>query len=529
MGIPYYYYNIVNKYGNIIQNEISKCQRLFLDFNSIIHQSSAVAINKNPQNYTYESIFEEIVNFTEFIIKLCAPTELVYIAVDGVAPRAKIQQQRKRRYISAFRNEKIKGFKEFLNIPTTDWDSNCITPGTDFMHKLDSYLNEFYKNYAAKYKVIISGHLEEGEGEHKIINFLKQKNNDEYDVIYGLDADLIMLSLSCEKSNIYLMREADNFQQQKTGPNTYKYLNIDMLRISICKFLYNSEDISYMYDYIFMCFLLGNDFLPNISFLKIKTGAIEILCDIYKKIYSSLQKQLVVKDTDVFTINLQFLQKIFEHLSKIEEELSKEAVKQYNDQYFNEQKRFPSKLEKMIYELESYPVLHKFQTIKPETDNQWKAKYYDSLFGSASYLLIKKTSTKYIEGLIWITNYYFNKSYDKKWFYPFDYSPCVNDLYKYLYTMNDQSIKNITNKLQTTKGPNINTIQQMLMVLPTQSKHLIPDKYQILYTNISNGCAHYFPKYFELCTFLKTQLWECYPKLPVINLEYLDSCIKKIE
>lgn len=536
MGIPYYFYAVVAKNGNIIKDELKQCTRLFLDFNSIIHCCSAAVVSKNPTGYTHQTIFEEIVKYTITVAEMCKPSELLYIAVDGVAPRAKIQQQRKRRYMSAYRTHNINAFKGTHGLPVSTWDSNCITPGTKFMTELDSYLKNYFAAQNMGYMNIVSGHTEAGEGEHKIIKYIKDNNDhNKVDVIYGLDADLIMLSLSCDKNNIYLMREANDFSKNVTNDlsNTtkqlfFRYLNVDALRTSISKHLYNTNDISYMYDYIFMCFFLGNDFIPNMTFLKIKNGAVDLLCDIYKNVYSKLQENLVKKDeqTHEFTVNIQFLQHVCEVLSKVEHECMKTAIEQHSQHMFNPQKRFTNKIDKFIYELESYPLVKRYPNlIAPHTDPQWRAKYYHYLLGSSSSSVIKHCTNKFIEGLLWITNYYFNGIYDDNWFYPYDYSPCASDLYKYICTMNKDSLSHTLETLKMSQGFTITPLLQMLMVLPPQSQSLIPDEYKYMYSSVADGCVHYFPCKFEFSTFLKTQLWECHPILPIVNLQYIRDCI----
>lgn len=114
------------------------------------------------------------------------------------------------------------------------FDSNCITPGTEFMAKLSDYLKYFIRKKIKedsawrKVEVILSGHEVRrrpatcstridplirshicccelqvpGEGEHKIMEYIRrQKMLPEHDpntrhCLYGLDADLIMLALA---------------------------------------------------------------------------------------------------------------------------------------------------------------------------------------------------------------------------------------------------------------------------------------------------------------------------------------------
>jgi 5'-3' exoribonuclease 1 len=87
------------------------------------------------------------------------------------------------------------------------FDSNCITPGTDFMHRLNQYLQYFVHKKVSedatwqKVEVVLSGHDVPGEGEHKIMDFIRaRKMTKDYNphtrhCLYGLDADLVCVVL----------------------------------------------------------------------------------------------------------------------------------------------------------------------------------------------------------------------------------------------------------------------------------------------------------------------------------------------
>lgn len=524
MGIPFYFQNIITKNNSILENTISRCTHLFLDFNSIIHNCSATIVKNNPQ-YTYENIFDDIIKTTLAITNLCKPSILLFIAVDGVAPRAKIQQQRRRRYITAYKNDAINEFKKKNLIEISNWDSNCITPGTEFMEKLNIYISNFFEQNKFDFNVTISGHDVFGEGEHKIIKYIKKSNeSDNIYVINGLDADLIMLSLSCEKNNIFLMRD------MQTSSIEYKYINIDTFRKCISKFLYNSTEIAYMYDYIFICFLIGNDFIPSLSFLKIRYGALDLLCDTYKKVYEQLKNNLIVKNNNIFVVNYKFLNLLFEYLSNKESTAMITAIDNYNKLTINP-KRTNNKYDLFVNELENYPLIHKFPDhfINPKIDQNWRSKYYYYLFNTKDISIINKCSINYIEGLLWVTNYYFNNNVDKNWYYKYDFGPSMLDLYTYLSSFeNDDNLKKLQFKLQKTNGIEINSLMQMLMVLPLQSYSIIPKEYQYIMTSIKDGCTHFYPITYKFSTFLKSQLWECHPILPDINMDRLHKSISLI-
>ena len=60
------------------------------------------------------------------IINITNPTDLIYIAIDGVCPRSKVEQQKYRRFRSVNENKV--------------WDTNAISPGTNFMNNLNIFL-----------------------------------------------------------------------------------------------------------------------------------------------------------------------------------------------------------------------------------------------------------------------------------------------------------------------------------------------------------------------------------------------------
>ena len=86
----------------------------------------------------------EVFIYTERVVNMVRPRKLLMMAIDGVAPRAKMNQQRSRRFRAAREakekeEEKEKLLEEWkaMGIPVTDeskekkkaWDSNAITPG----------------------------------------------------------------------------------------------------------------------------------------------------------------------------------------------------------------------------------------------------------------------------------------------------------------------------------------------------------------------------------------------------------------
>ena len=238
------------------------------------------------------------------------------------------------------------------------WDSNAITPGTPFMDILAASLRYWcaYKVNTdpawEKVKVIISDATVPGEGEHKIMEFIRsQRSSPEHDpntrhVIYGLDADLIMLGLATHEPHFRVLREDVFFQEskartchicgqkghiaeackgeakQKEGDfgekdkaltdKPFIWLDVSVLReyleaelhVPQAPFRFDLERA--LDDWVFMCFFVGNDFLPHLPSLDIRENGIDTLIAIWRD-NISLMGGYVTKDGHVDLERAQFI------------------------------------------------------------------------------------------------------------------------------------------------------------------------------------------------------------------------------
>ncbi|GJQ15930.1 hypothetical protein GpartN1_g7721.t1 [Galdieria partita] len=326
---------------------------LYLDMNGIIHPCTHP--EDRPPPTTEEEMFEEVFRYIDRLIYMIRPRKLLYLAVDGVAPRAKINQQRSRRFRAAKEaEEKHKEMlrireewkKQGLRVPECDpnrkpFDSNVITPGTPFMMNLSEALKKFIEDRVAhdpaynRISIIYSDASVPGEGEHKIAEFIRtQRAQEDYDpntshVLYGLDADLIMLALATHELNFYVLRERvfpspqqsdrkmmsleaqDSKNEENSGiqnaaatgaRNSFQLLSIDVLRECLEAEFMEPLEIGFemesssrpqklefdlervIDDFVFLCFFVGNDFLPHLPSLDIREGAIDYLIELYKKL-----------------------------------------------------------------------------------------------------------------------------------------------------------------------------------------------------------------------------------------------------
>jgi 5'-3' exoribonuclease 1 len=202
MGIPSYFSHIIRNYKQIINNLAyfkngESLNNLFLDSNSIVYDaihSFTVDTNELKSDDFENLLIDKVIEKIKFYIELVKPNKSIYIAFDGVAPFAKMEQQRTRRYKTSYMSK-----LNFATEKKIQWDTSSITPGTPFMNHLSNRIQYAFKHQELKYgvnKIIVSGSNEAGEGEHKITEFMRTfGDKSETVALYGLDADLIMLSM----------------------------------------------------------------------------------------------------------------------------------------------------------------------------------------------------------------------------------------------------------------------------------------------------------------------------------------------
>ena len=539
MGIPLFFRYLVNNYDDLLTSnkQLLDCDNLYLDLNCAIHYCCREVLKNEKFSLTKQNDIENkmiqfVIQYIEILVEYSKPKKLLYIAIDGPAPKAKLNQQRMRRFKKFYdkkTSDKLKiKFKEEIN-EDSEWDTNAITPGTLFMDKLSKKLKSYFINRKI-IKVIISDSNIPGEGEHKLLNHLKNNYvSDETNIIYGLDADLIMLCLIANKPNIYLLRETVEFNNKihVEGYN-FLYLNIDNLKTNLLieiesrlgNVLLNEEQKNkIVYDYIFLSFILGNDFIPHSPSVGIKNNGIDLLLDLYVRYYFDTKSNLVLLDEK--KINHDFLKFIIRDLGMMEDSLLENFTKKRN------KRRIPNKTYENKYEREKdllnmFPQFNRDIEIKIDQGREgWRDRYYKNLFDIKNRYEIDKVCHKYLEGLFWNFQYYNFGCISWEWSYYYNYSPSFNDIYNYM----DKYISDI-NLIQIPKSKPFRPFEQLLMVLPQQSKDLLPPKLGNQMIDISSDIIQYYPIEYDIETTNNYYLWECHPKLPYVISEDIKEIVR---
>lgn len=320
MGVPKFFRWLSERYPAISQliaeNRIPEFDCLYLDMNGIIHNCTHKDSDDTQFRISEDEMFIRIFNYIEHLFGKIKPKQLFFMAVDGVAPRAKMNQQRARRFRTALDAEQArdKALREGQQLPKEEpFDSNCITPGTEFMAKLSQQLRYFINKKVSEDKewqgceIVLSGHEVPGEGEHKIMEYIRNaRAQPNYHpnmrhCLYGLDADLIMLGLLSHDPHFCLLREEVTFgRQSKVQSKELEHQNFYLMHLCIVReylelefqdlketgatalsFPYDMEHV--IDDFILMAFFVGNDFLPNLPRIHINEGALAMMFRTYKK------------------------------------------------------------------------------------------------------------------------------------------------------------------------------------------------------------------------------------------------------
>ena len=507
MGIPFYFSYIIRNHSSMLHKCTSKTDitNLYIDANGIIYEGAA-------KYDTSTEIIDYVITKVNNLIDFFHPTNLTYVAFDGVAPVSKLDQQRERR------------FKKRYDVPSDNpkaFNTIQITPGTRFMKDLNDTLTLYF---ADRSKTIYSGCMEVGEGEHKILNYIRgnvRVLSTETNVIYGLDADLIMLALNVSDlvPNIFLAREAPHFVStvDKTlEPNMIYLLDISELG----RTLYTDTKCT-IKDYILACFLLGNDFLPHFPAINIRTGGVHKLLDTFsvaRNIVDPMTQQIDWIQFGSYLSQLALNEKTY-----IQNELDLRSASQRN--------YYPSRTkEELALKLLMLPTYEREleKKINPSIPN-WEVRYYSVLFNVAptkvTKSFIRNACLEYLYGIEWTYKYYGGVCPDWRWTYPYYYPPLLSDLVKYVPTVS--SYEFISPETATKTRP-IDAITQLCYVMPIEYFYLLPPA---LATILSTKYKHWYVPETEDPNFLWAfckYFWESHVVLPEIPVNKLETVVHRV-
>jgi 5'-3' exonuclease len=520
MGIKKYFGWFKNTFSNSItrlrkgekmSTDEKHVDTLLLDMNGIFHTCAQKVYEygnfKPPQRFLRKEpnktkkqveFFALVCSEIDRIVGLVNPRKKLIMCVDGTAPLSKQNQQRARRFVSARDRT-----------DNTSFDSASITPGTKLMDGLSKYIDWFIKKKLSapgpwqKLEIVFSNEKVPGEGEQKCLAYLRKHGdkNDTY-CIYGMDADLIMLTLISHVEKFYILRE-DPYDME------FDHFVIDMcsVRKQLANILaWESKTFEFspetvIDDFVLMCFSVGNDFLPHIPCIEILEGGIDDMINTYKTV-ASVYGHLTEKTESGTFFRKKPLKVFFKAIGAYEKDILQNKMLR-KDWYFPDivlERNTTRKItdEKCSYELDMEEYKKDFyQTNLPEVDQ-------------------KTLCHNYLEGIQWVLTYYTKGVPTWTWRFPYHYAPFSSTLAEHVDTFE------LPKEYEKTT-PSLPFVQ-LLGVLAPKSASLLPEPLDKLLTSAKSPLNKYCPEDFIVDTSGCKQEWEGIVLIPMIDY----STVKKL-
>jgi len=550
MGVSGLLRDVLKKYPTIhlpAPHPNIKIDYLFLDFNAFIYntihafpKNIVYNFSKNTNTTKYEDKLVELViqNTLDLVNKIAKPNKLLYIAIDGVPPLAKMVQQRERRYkkplIERILGDKIEGLS---------YDTNRITPGTKLMQKLNEKFEKVIKEGKfGKISVVFDGSDIPGEAEHKYLKLIEEISpaRDDNFVIFSGDGDAILLSLRYPDRNMYIMQGVANtaledlyppeqqfafldskklgnaiydmFETNQRGGKTKltnvekdlvktlqnKHLSKNTIKNELGNFV-EEQKRNFLIDFIFLSFIEGNDFAKPIYFLKYKEDHLRTPLGIYRfhrRIHNQNPNyRLIEYRNGQLYINQKFFTAIIKRLSDIEEQKISEM-----------KRRLDKKMSQTPIKRENNAMEHKMFTDSDHILHKEFVKQYDFLFGYKTFEDFKKRYYEYFWGeydvdticknylniLLFNIRYYFGTGLYWELNYDAVAAPLPSDLYKFMEKNPDY-----LDEVKLEEGTPVHPFVLLAYVMPPQSmkEGVLPKSYKDL---LLKKYPEYFPEEVEL-------------------------------
>ena len=526
MGVPRLFPYTISHFSKMVKHfrrgeYTQKVDNLYLDANGELHGSAQYVENYGPnkrlvdryghlsEDMRHKMIFARFFENIYRITQIIKPQKRLYIAIDGPAPLAKQCQQRQRRFMAA------------KNRDPGAFDSNKLTPGTEFMFNLTKYLDYSIRKEMNGFslwrdiEVIFSPPTVPEEGEHKILTYMRSLPKEELEndshCIYGPDGDLIMLTLAVHAPKMLLLRE-----DQYTVDHIH-LLDMGQIRQELPSFMGQPKTRSLndvTDDFIFQGFFVGNDFLPKIQmFYRLEDG-LEKMVSTYQQVVTQSKEQNLVIDGE---LNLEGF---YEFVSLLAEE---------EEYYLSRQVRVKPPEEKFI----NQTLLDNVSVDKKNNHTLDFKGYRQSYYAKMGIDLknpgykkkIKELCHCYIKTLIWIFEYYIKGLPAWRWAYEYHYAPLMYDLSRHL------SVSVVKGDPYTFDYENASIpFEQLLSVLPTASAELLPNPYRKLMTSSSSELIKYgyYPEKFDIDYEGKDKDFQGVVILPFVDYQKVHECYEKM-
>ncbi|XP_055313630.1 5'-3' exoribonuclease 1-like [Sitodiplosis mosellana] len=475
MGVPKLFKYLSDRYPSLSQtvtpNMLPHYDYFYIDLNFLLHKAvnekNALPLEKVDNNFFSESrIFERVLRQIETLHRI-VPSKVLFLSIDGVAPRAKWNTQRERRLLSFERN----------GLSPAQFDTNSISPGTVFMRNFETALMEFIANKIGFHtnwqncEIYVSGSNVPGEGSLKITDFIRSlKQSQDYKpnethCIYSGDNDYLLLGIATHELYISFIQEQKN-RLSSLGSlcsddvkHKFSVVHFELLRQYLrMEFIECQSEMSFEFnmdsivdDWVVLMALIGNDYIPALPKFELDVGILSIIYDAYKEVLKTSNgyiNEYGLMNVRRFARLLQILKpKDFDlYSNSISEQM---AAVHLNGEAANgganggEQKASFSDFLEM------------------------KDEHYAEHLGVSNFPNLAQMSISYVTTVQWMLLYYFRGTFSWSYHYPYKCAPFVSDF---------ASVHNTAMSLEVDKP--MKPFTHLLAILPKGSAYLMPTSYQ---------------------------------------------------
>lgn len=528
MGIPYFFRYIRMRHRETLLPALPEAPDvLYVDLNCAVHRCAEVVGDTDKAIETVDemagadkhrmlnaAVISRVLTWIEELAtsnQNTKPKKELFLALDGVPPRAKMVQQRSRRFISSLLRKQSSS--------SLGWDSCSVTPGTPFMMQLNKALEEARVRLMGVFEceVTISDSAQPGEGEHKIfenINSFSSRDRESTTIaVYGADADLLLLAMRCSVRRTFIVREDERALREEKG---FTVVDIEALRRRVSGLVGSAQE------FVTLCTFLGNDFIPALSYISARERGVDMLIEKHQQLRATLPFKFGLRTDD--DLHYESLLAFVDSIAQDEGSALARLSKLHDDAQTRRRSSCSSPSSALEQEVMHRHALCNAALLQPGVPG-WQHRYYTYLFRPRQQQAPELCGC-YVAGIAWTFGYYNayseNNAKLSDWHYPHAYSPTAHDLAAHLRAMGETGFGTMREQLLTTLG--ILTplaikqpLLQLMMVLPPASSALLPEHVRPIMLDATQGCVHYYPKEFLMATYLKQHASDCLAILPPIN------------
>ena len=480
------------------------------------------AISSAPSQGVWEGQFcDAIAAYMAQLVGLAQPTRGVYVSCDGVVCAAKRKQQRLRRFKGPWLSlAEAAAKREAGAVAAAEaegrwnssaeaapllsegrWNQNALTPGSAFMERLGGTLTDAGRLLAKKSRlqVIVSTTAEPGEGEHKLLAHMRTVRPKTC-TIYGLDADLILLSMLLRVdtgADVRLMREAQEFER---GGGEGEWHSLDVSALADVTLGGRPERVR---DYVAAMTLLGNDFLPRSLTHTVRDDGIPFLIRSLEKSVWGPGLSLVGEDG---ALRRDALLALLRPWASMEEQNMLACVQDAVKASRQHAGIGGSPEETALREFNAQPA--RWCAVKALLDPQRPDRLISGWRDLYRGVWRAGGAAEYIAGLAWTWDYYSGRPVDLGWFYEAHLPPLWSDVVAEFGRCYDATVT--PPPLRFTDP--LPSWLHLLSVLPADSvRSLLPANRQLALAR----APWYWPSRWSLFDVGRSQMWECEPVIPV--------------